>query len=243
MMARARRTVSEGSSPAAPDASTPPPSPGSRVATTLIVIAVVLFQATNATAMTFMALYVTDTVGLGVLWAGITLGLAAALEVPALIIIGRLGDRVSHLLLVGVGALLGVVYYLGQAAVTGPVPLLALEIPNALSVAVISGIGLALFQEIIPGAGLSTGLYMNTRRIGAIVSGPVIALAALPWLGERGVFVVGAAIRPTADPGDATRAPRGPGSPRLGRLRRRVSRPGRRPAPGGDRCAPTPRPW
>lgn len=35
---------------------------------------------------------------------------------------------------------------------------------------------------------------MNTRRIGAIVSGPIIALAALPWLGERGMLALCAAL-------------------------------------------------
>jgi MFS transporter, SET family, sugar efflux transporter len=163
--------------------------PQGKAATVLIVAAFVFFQATNATAMTFMAIYVTETLGLPILWAGITLGVAAALEVPALIIVGRLGDRISHLTLVVVGAIAGIAYYLGLAAVTEPVLLLSLQLLNAISFAAISGIGLALFQDLIPGAGLSTGLYMNTRRIGSIISGPIIALGALPLLGQRGIFL------------------------------------------------------
>src|SRR5699024_7516919 len=94
--------------------------PRSRAATVLIVAAFVLFQATNATAMAFLTLYVSQTLGLPILWAGVTLGVAAALEVPALLIIGRLADRISHLTLVAVGAIAGIAYYLGLAAVTGP---------------------------------------------------------------------------------------------------------------------------
>jgi len=168
--------------------------PRSRAATVLIVAAFVLFQATNATAMAFLTLYVSQTLGLPILWAGVTLGVAAALEVPALLIIGRLADRISHLTLVAVGAIAGIAYYLGLAAVTGPVVLLALQVLNAASFASVSGIGLAMFQEIIPGAGLATGLYMNTRRIGAIVSGPIIALGALPLVGQRGIFLTCAAL-------------------------------------------------
>jgi SET family sugar efflux transporter-like MFS transporter len=168
--------------------------PGSRTATVVIIGAFVLFQATNATAMTFMALYVTETVGLAVLWAGIVLGVAAALEVPALMIIGRLGDRVSHLTLVAVGAVLSAVYYAGLVVVTEPVLLLALQIPNALGFAAISGIGLALFQDLIPGAGMSTGLFMNARRVGAVLSGPIIAAGALPLLGQRGIFAICAVL-------------------------------------------------
>lgn len=188
MMSHRRRDGDTATAPPKPRSATHLP-PRGKAATVLIVAAFVLFQATNATAMTFMAIYVTETVGLSIIWAGVTLGVAAALEVPALIIVGRLGDRISHLTLVAVGAIAGISYYLGLAAVTEPVLLLSLQVLNAISFAAISGIGLALFQEMIPGAGLSTGLYMNTRRIGSIISGPIIALGALPLLGQRGIFL------------------------------------------------------
>lgn len=217
MMSHRRRDGDTATAPPKPRSATHLP-PRGKAATVLIVAAFVLFQATNATAMTFMAIYVTETVGLSIIWAGITLGVAAALEVPALIIVGRLGDRVSHLTLVAVGAIAGISYYLGLAAVTEPVLLLSLQVLNAISFAAISGIGLALFQEMIPGAGLSTGLYMNTRRIGSIISGPVIALGALPLLGQRGIFLTCAILtlaglglvhiarRAAASTGSATRA-------------------------------------
>lgn len=191
MMRQRRSAPAEAAEPARSPHSLPP---GSRLATLVIIGAFVLFQATNATAMTFMALYVTETVGLPVLWAGVVLGLAAALEVPALVLIGRLGDRISHLTLVAVGAVLSAVYYAGLVAVTGPVLLLVLQIPNALGFAAISGIGLALFQDLIPGAGMSTGLFMNARRVGAILSGPIIAAGALPLLGQRGIFAICAVL-------------------------------------------------
>src|SRR5699024_349645 len=148
----------------------------------------------NATAMTFMALYVTETVGLPVLWAGVVLGLAAALEVPALVLIGRLGDRISHLTLVAVGGVRSAVYYAGLAVGTGPVLVRALHIPNARGFAAISGIGLALVQDLTPGAGMSTGVFMNARRGGAVLSGPIIAAGALPLLGQRGIFAICAVL-------------------------------------------------
>jgi len=188
-MMRGRRSGADDAPPA-PARSPQGLPPGSRFATVLIIGAFVLFQATNATAMTFMALYVTGELGMDVLWAGVVLGVAAALEAPALMLIGRLGDRIPHLTLIAVGAVLAAVYYLGLALVDGPVLLLVLQIPNALGFAAISGIGLALFQDLIPGAGMSTGLFMNARRIGAVLSGPIIAAGALPPMGERGVFVI-----------------------------------------------------
>lgn len=192
LMLRTRRPAGEETP--APTRSPHALPPGSRLATVVIIGAFVLFQATNATAMTFMTLYVTQTVGLAVVWAGIALGVAAALEVPALMIVGRLGDRIPHLTLVAVGALCAAVYYLGLMLVTEPVLLLALQLPNAIGFAAISGIGLALFQDLIPGAGMSTGLFMNARRVGAILSGPIIAAGALPLLGQRGIFGICAVL-------------------------------------------------
>jgi SET family sugar efflux transporter-like MFS transporter len=144
--------------------------------------------------MTILTVYVTETLHLDVIWAGIALGVAAALEVPALIGIGRLTERFSSLGLIATSCLAGIAYYLGVAFVTGPVALIALQPLNAWSFAGIGGVGLTLFQQMIPRPGLSTGLYTNTRRIGAIVSGPIIAFGSLTALGQRGIFLANAAI-------------------------------------------------
>jgi MFS transporter, SET family, sugar efflux transporter len=119
---------------------------------------------------------------------------AAAIEVPALLIMGRLADRFSHLGLIATSCVAGITYYLGLAFVDGPVALIALQLLNAWCFAGVAGVGLPLFQELIPRPGLSTGLFMNTRRIGAIVSGPVIAIGALSAYGQRGIFLVCAAL-------------------------------------------------
>ena len=169
-------------------------SPVGRPGIVLIMAAFILLQATNATAMAIMTLYVTETLHLDVMWAGIALGVAAALEVPALIFIGRLSERYSHLGLIATSCLAGIAYYLGLAFVTGPVLLIGLQLLNSWFFAGIAGIGLPLFQHMIRRPGLSTGLYMNTRRVGSIVSGPIIAIGSLTALGQRGIFLVSAAL-------------------------------------------------
>ena len=169
-------------------------SPVSRAGIVLITAAFVLLQATNGTGMTILTVYVTQTVQLDVMWAGIALGIAAALEVPALIVIGRLTERFSSLGLIVTSSLAGIAYYVGLALVTGPVTLIALQPLNAWCFAGIGGVGLTLFQQMIPRPGLSTGLYMNTRRIGSIVSGPIIAVGSLTAIGQRGIFVTCAVV-------------------------------------------------
>jgi SET family sugar efflux transporter-like MFS transporter len=192
--AATRAAAAAGDSPSTPAVATPEESPVSRAGIVLIMAAFILLQATNAAAMTIMTLYVTETLHLNVMWAGIALGVAAALEVPALISIGRLSDRYSHLGLIATGCLAGIAYYLGLAFVTGPIVLIALQVLNAWFFAGIAGIGLPLFQQMISRPGLSTGLYMNTRRVGSIVAGPIIAIGSLTVLGQRGIFLISAAL-------------------------------------------------
>ncbi|MBM7799920.1 SET family sugar efflux transporter-like MFS transporter [Microlunatus panaciterrae] len=116
--AAARATAASGN-PTTPLASSDA-APVNRIEIVLIMAAFILLQATNATAMTIMTVYVTETLQLDVIWAGIALGVAAALEVPALLLIGRLSERHSHLGLIATGCLAGIAYYLGLAFVTGP---------------------------------------------------------------------------------------------------------------------------
>jgi SET family sugar efflux transporter-like MFS transporter len=190
----ARATTATIGAPSSTPAVTEDESPVGRQGIVLIMAAFILLQATNATAMAIMTVYVTETLQLDVMWAGIALGVAAALEVPALILIGRLSERYSHLGLIATSCVAGIAYYLGLAFVTGPVLLIGLQLLNSWSFAGIAGIGLPLFQHMIPRPGLSTGLYMNTRRVGAIVSGPIIAIGSLTALGQRGIWLISAVL-------------------------------------------------
>jgi SET family sugar efflux transporter-like MFS transporter len=170
----------------------------SRTSLAMIVLAFIALQATNAAVTSVMTLYVTQALNLNVMWAGVTLGVAAGLEVPALLLIGRLSRRFSGLTLIASGCVAGIAYYTAMAYATGPVLLIGLQLLNAWFFAAVAGVGLTFFQQIIPRPGLATGLYMNTRRIGAIVSGPIIALGAMTSLGYRGVFLACAVLTAAA---------------------------------------------
>jgi SET family sugar efflux transporter-like MFS transporter len=72
--------------------------------------------------------------------------------------------------------------------------LVGLQALNAWFFAVVAGVGLTLFQEIIPRPGLASGLYTNTRRLGAIVSGLIISFGSMTALGYSGVFAACAGL-------------------------------------------------
>jgi MFS transporter, SET family, sugar efflux transporter len=116
------------------------------------------------------------------------------LEILALLLLGRLTDRVPGTLLVMFGALAGMIYNLAMAGLQGPVLLIGVQVLNALFVAGVAGVGLTLFQGVVLRPGLASGLFMNTTRIGAILSGLLISVAGFPGLGYPAVFVAGAAV-------------------------------------------------
>jgi len=167
------------------------PVPRSRIALLLAVF--VALQATNSAVVSVMGLFVTRSLGLDVAWAGIVLGVAAAIEIPALLLVGRLSGRVSETRLLVSGCVAGVAYYAAMAFATGPVVLLLLQVLNAWFFAVVAGVGLTLFQRVVARPGLASGLYANTRRVGAIASGGLIAVGATSW-GYSGVFTACAAL-------------------------------------------------
>ncbi|BCY09102.1 MFS transporter [Actinoplanes sp. L3-i22] len=168
------------------------PMPRGRVATILVVF--VALQATNSAVVSVMALFVAERMRLDVAWAGLALGAAAALEIPALLAIGRLSRRFSATALIAAGCLAGIAYYLAMPYAKGPVVLIGLQVLNAWFFAAVAGVGLTLFQEIIPRPGLASGLYVNTRRVGAIVAGPIIAVGSATRFGYGAVFLVCAAV-------------------------------------------------
>jgi SET family sugar efflux transporter-like MFS transporter len=163
-----------------------------------VVVVFIALQATNSATVSIMSLFVNERMGLDVAWAGVALGVAAALEIPALLLIGKLSQRVARARLLLSGCLAGIVYYAAMAFAGGPVLLLGLQVLNAWFFAAVAGVGLTLFQDLIPRPGLAAGLYANTRRLGAVASGPLIGAGSATALGYGGVFLACAVVTAAA---------------------------------------------
>lgn len=159
--------------------------PRGRIAAVVVVF--IALQATNSATVSVMSLFLSDRLGLAVVWAGVALGIAAGLEIPALLI-GKLTGRVSGQVLLLSGCMTGIVYHAAMAFVRGPVLLLGLQLLNAWFFAAVAGVGLTLFQQILRRPRLAAGVYANTRRLGAIAAGPLIGLGSATRLGSGAVF-------------------------------------------------------
>ena len=87
----------------------------------LLIVALVLLMAANSASVSALPLLVTQQLGLDVIWSGIALGVAAALEIPVLIVLGQVASRYGQRRLVAGGCLAGIAYFAAMTVCTGPV--------------------------------------------------------------------------------------------------------------------------
>lgn len=162
-------------------------SSGDRWVALGVCLAFFLLQATNVVTVSITTLYAIQTLSIAASWGGIALGAAAILEIPALLLLARLTRRFALLSLAIGACFIGIAFYAGMALALGPISLLALQILNAAFFAVVTGVGLTLFQDLIHRPGLASGLFTNVRRAGSVASGVIISAGSLIG-GYRGVF-------------------------------------------------------
>ena len=159
-----------------------------------LVGAFTLLSAANNAAISTTTLLVTDRLDLDPVWGGVALAVAAGLEIPALLILGRLSGRIDTRRLLTVGALVAVAYYAVITVTQGPLLLVAAQVLNAIGVAAVSGIGLTVIQDVVPRPGLASGLFMNTYRGGAVLAGPLVAVGGSTSLGYGATFLAAALV-------------------------------------------------
>jgi SET family sugar efflux transporter-like MFS transporter len=140
-----------------------------------------------------MPLYVSDDLHGRLRDAGMILGLCAALEIPLMVAFGALATRVPLHRLVLLGGGFGVVYYGLVTAATGAWQVAAAQLLNACFVSATMGLGISLFQDLLPGRpGRATALFTNTNRVSAMLAGPVLGLAQ--HFGYRLAYGAGTAL-------------------------------------------------
>lgn len=160
----------------------------------MLFIASTLMWTCNTMYIIDMPLWISAELGLPDKLAGILMGTAAGLEIPAMILAGyyvkRLGKR--RMMVTAVAA--GVLFYLGLIFFHSQTALLALQLFNAVFIGIIAGIGMLWFQDLMPGrAGSATTLFTNSISTGVILAG-VIQGAVAQSYGHFAVYWVIAAI-------------------------------------------------
>ncbi|EDY9314622.1 MFS transporter [Salmonella enterica] len=135
----------------------------------MLFIASTLMWTCNTMYIIDMPLWISAELGLSDKLAGVLMGTAAGLEIPAMILAGfyvkRFGKR--RMMIVAVAA--GVLFYVGLIFFHSRTALLLLQLFNAIFIGIVAGIGMLWFQDLMPGrAGAATTLFTNSISTGVI---------------------------------------------------------------------------
>ncbi|MFK4343310.1 SET family sugar efflux transporter-like MFS transporter [Paenibacillus sp. RC73] len=116
--------------------------------------------------------------------------ICAILEIPLMIMLGVFAAKYSNRLLVFLGSLTGVAYYILVIMSTEMWQLLVGQLLLAFFVAVISAIGISYMQDLLPSLpGYASTLYSNATTIGRLVGSLAGGLTA-QWIGYRNSYWV-----------------------------------------------------
>lgn len=160
----------------------------------LLMAAVVLLLTVNQMYQIDIALLVTEDLGYSAGFVGLMLGLASALEIPAMIGFGAVADRVGHWRLVVFAAGCAVVFFCLLPLAQSTVFLLLLQVPNAAWMAIVLSIPVVILQDALPDRpGVASALYSGAFKAGAFLGGAVAGVAA-SGLGFTNVFWVCGAL-------------------------------------------------
>ncbi|ELM4221264.1 MFS transporter [Salmonella enterica] len=160
----------------------------------MLFIASTLMWTCNTMYIIDMPLWISAELGLSDKLAGVLMGTAAGLEIPAMILAGfyvkRFGKR--RMMIAAVAA--GVLFYVGLIFFHSRTALLLLQLFNAVFIGIVAGIGMLWFQDLMPGrAGAATTLFTNSISTGVILAG-VIQGAVAQSFGHFAVYWVIAAM-------------------------------------------------
>ncbi|CUU22943.1 MFS transporter [Duffyella gerundensis] len=160
----------------------------------LLFLASMIMWSCNTMYIIDMPLYISSTLGLPDNLAGLLMGTAAGLEIPAMLLAGHYVKRVGkrRMMLIAVAA--GVLFYLGLVLFQSRTMLMVIQIFNAIFIGIIAGIGMLYFQDLMPGRpGAATTLFTNSISTGVILAG-IIQGGLAETFGHYAVYCVALAL-------------------------------------------------
>ena len=156
----------------------------------MLFIASTMMWTCNTMYIIDMPLWISSELGLPDSLAGVLMGTAAGLEIPAMILAGYYVKRFGKRRMMVSAVAAGVVFYVGLIMFHSREALLGLQLFNAIFIGIIAGIGMLWFQDLMPGrAGSATTLFTNSISTGVILAG-VIQGALAQSFGHAKVYWV-----------------------------------------------------
>jgi MFS transporter, SET family, sugar efflux transporter len=145
-----------------------------------------------------MPLFVTGYLGEADSAVGILASLCAGLEVPLMIFMGYIASRVSSKTLLIVAGFIGGFYFLSIGIFESYTMMLIGQLPLALFLAILLGLGISYFQDLLPQfPGYASTLFANAMIVGQLL-GNLLGGIANDTFGVENSFYISAAFLFTA---------------------------------------------
>ncbi|HAW8043528.1 TPA: sugar efflux transporter SetA [Escherichia coli] len=160
----------------------------------MLFVASTLMWTCNTMYIIDMPLWISSELGLPDKLAGFLMGMAAGLEIPAMILAGYYVKRYGKRRMMVIAVAAGVLFYTGLIFFHSRMALMTLQLFNAVFIGIVAGIGMLWFQDLMPGrAGAATTLFTNSISTGVILAGVIQGAIAQSW-GHFAVYWVIAVI-------------------------------------------------
>ncbi|MCE0801074.1 sugar efflux transporter [Buttiauxella sp. A2-C1_F] len=154
----------------------------------MLFIASMLMWTCNTMYIIDMPLWVSTDLGLPESLAGLLMGTAAGLEIPAMILAGYYVKRFGKRRMMVIAVAAGVLFYVGLILFHSRTALILLQLFNAVFIGIVAGIGMLWFQDLMPGRpGSATTLFTNSISTGVILAG-VLQGALAESFGHHSVY-------------------------------------------------------
>lgn len=141
-----------------------------------------------------MPLFVTGYLGESDSAVGILASLCAGLEVPLMIFMGYIASRVSSKTLLIIAGFIGSMYFLSIGIFESYTMMLIGQLPLALFLAILLGLGISYFQDLLPQfPGYASTLFANAMIVGQLL-GNLLGGIANDTLGVENSFYISGAF-------------------------------------------------
>jgi SET family sugar efflux transporter-like MFS transporter len=139
---------------------------------TLLMLATLLVWSCSSLYLIGFPLHLAQQPTLSAEWTGVMFGLAAALEIPIMLLSARMLKRWGKQSQMQAAMLCGIIFYAGIFFSNGFIPLMILQFFNAIFIAIIATVGLFWFQDLLQHRqGMAATLYTNSMSIGVLIAG------------------------------------------------------------------------
>lgn len=160
----------------------------------LLFIASISMGTANMMYLIDMPLYIDDILPSSPSLPGHLMGIAAAIEIPAMLIASMLVPRFGNKNLICFAVICGIIFYIGMVSTQNEWMLIGLQFFNGLFIGIIASIGLIYFQDLLPKrTGVASTLFNNCISCSIILAGMLQGVISANF-GHQSIYTISLAM-------------------------------------------------